>query len=57
MQAEVEAPSVESRTGGGVVASKATPDLLESDKRPLVTYSEGVDKAWAAKVAGETAWP
>lgn len=30
--------------------------VIEAERRPLVTYSEGVDQAWAAKIEGDY-WP
>lgn len=31
-------------------------DVIDAERRPLVTYSDGADKAWAAKMAGDY-WP
>jgi hypothetical protein len=38
------------------VADGKDPDVIEAERRPLVTYSKGIDKAWAAKVEGDW-WP
>ncbi|HEX9904180.1 MAG TPA: DUF3426 domain-containing protein [Propylenella sp.] len=39
-----------------VVEEETKPETLSAERRPLVSYSDGADKAWAAKVEGDF-WP
>jgi hypothetical protein len=48
--AERRKPRALALAGSGM---RDEPRILESEKRPLVTYSEGVDKAWAKKMEGD----
>lgn len=51
------APERRKRRGAaGAEAPIHDPELLQAERRPLVTYSGGPDKAWAAKVEGDV-WP
>jgi hypothetical protein len=48
-----------SKTKGRKAQSRSKPRrgmLIEAERRPLVTYSDGSEQAWAAKIAGDY-WP
>ncbi len=40
----------------GKGAESGAGQLIDAERRPLISYSSGADKAWAAKVAGDH-WP
>lgn len=41
------------RTASRMTGEAPTADVLEARRQPLVSYSDGIDKAWAAKIEGD----